>query len=40
MPAIFHTFYVSRARSAFDDAAVQAILHRARRDNLRLGVTG
>ena len=40
MPAIFQTFYVSRARSAFDDAAVQAILARARGDNLRLGVTG
>jgi len=40
MPAIFQTFYVSRARSAFDEAAVQAILKSSRRDNVRLAVTG
>ena len=40
MPAVFQTFYVSRARSAFDESAVQAILDRSRRHNRRLGVTG
>jgi Sensors of blue-light using FAD len=40
MPAIFQTFYVSRARSAFDGATVQSILHSARRNNARLAVTG
>jgi len=40
MPAIFQSFYVSRARSAFDEAAVQAILDSSRRRNPRLGVTG
>jgi hypothetical protein len=40
MPAIFQTFYVSRARAAFDEAAVQAILLSARRNNPRLEVTG
>jgi hypothetical protein len=40
MPAIFQTFYVSRARAVFDDAAVQAILHSSRRNNPRLAVTG
>jgi hypothetical protein len=39
MPAIFQTFYVSRARSAFDAAAVQSILHSARRNNARLAIT-
>lgn len=40
MPAIFQTFYVSRARSAFDEAAVQSILQSSRRRNPRLAVTG
>ena len=40
MPAVFQTFYVSRARSAFDESAVQAILDRSRRHNVSLGVTG
>ena len=40
MPAVFQTFYVSRARSAFDETAVQAILDRSRRHNVSLGVTG
>jgi Sensors of blue-light using FAD len=40
MSAISQTFYVSRARSAFDAAAVQSILHSARRNNVRLAVTG
>jgi hypothetical protein len=40
MPAIVQTFYVSRARAAFDEAAVQAILASSRRRNPGLGVTG
>ncbi len=40
MPAVFQTFYVSRARSAFDETAVQAILERSRRHNVSVGVTG
>lgn len=40
MSAIFQTFYVSRASTAFDEATVQSILHIARRNNARLDVTG
>jgi hypothetical protein len=38
--SIFQLFYVSRATSAHDNAAVQAILHASRRNNARLDVTG
>jgi hypothetical protein len=40
MPTICQTFYVSRARSAFDESAVRAILASARRHNPRLGISG
>jgi hypothetical protein len=40
VPAVFQTFYVSRARAAFDETTVQAILDRSRRHNVILGVTG
>lgn len=38
--AVFQTFYVSRATTPFDHAAIQAQLARWRTHNERLGVTG
>jgi hypothetical protein len=40
MSSVHQLFYVSRATTAFDTAAVQAILHVARRRNAQLDVTG
>ena|ERR1700712_4777180 len=40
MSTLFQIFYVSRATAAFDNQAVQAILHASRRNNARVDVTG
>jgi Sensors of blue-light using FAD len=40
MSAIFQIFYVSRATSIFDNAAVQSILQISRRNNARCDLTG
>ena len=40
MRSVFQTFYVSRASTPYDDAAVRAILQSSRRNNARLQVTG
>jgi hypothetical protein len=38
--AVFQTFYVSRAATPFDHAAIEALLARWRSSNARLGITG
>jgi hypothetical protein len=38
--AVFQSFYVSRAATPFDRAAIEALLGRWRSSNARLGVTG
>ena len=38
--AVFQTFYVSRATTPFDHAAIEALLARWRSSNARLGITG
>ena len=40
MRSVFQAFYVSRASTPYDDAAVRAILQSSRRNNARLEVTG
>ena len=37
---LFHLIYASRATRTVDDAQLQQMLHRARRNNDRLGVSG
>ena len=38
--AVFQTFYVSRAATPFDHAAIEPLLARWRSSNERLGITG
>ena len=38
--AVLHTFYVSRATTPFDHAAIESTLARWRSSNERLGITG
>ena len=38
--AVFQTFYVSRATTPFDHAAIETLLARWRSKNERLGITG
>jgi len=38
--AVFQTFYVSRAATPFDRAAIEPLLARWRSSNERLGITG
>ncbi len=40
MSEVFQVFYVSRATTAVDHASIESIVHAARRNNVRLGVTG
>ncbi len=40
MSAVHQIFYVSRAVAVFDHAAIQSVLHTARRNNASLDITG